>query len=359
MLKTIDRYVALTFLKNLAIAVGGLTFLYVFQSIMSGLLDQDFPLRQLLIYNLLQTPQVFVQMAPPSVLIGTVLTLSALNRSNELVACYSLGIGLQRIMALLLALVVALCCVLLFMQDQLLPPVFKKRTNYYWRDMKKRTDFYVDIKQNKIWYRSKNLIYNLKAFDTQTQNIVGMTVYSFTPDFQLAQTVEAKSARFTPQGWKLLDGTVTEFAPDDPFPINQKFRELRLQIPETPKDFQEIEKEVDGLKMGELHRYIEQTSQAGLDTKAYLVKFHSRVSLSFIPLVMCILAVPFSVRGRREGGLAKDLGICLAVTFFYWLFYSIGLSLGTNGALPPVVAAWAPTLIFAAIALTLVSRQQK
>lgn len=359
MLKTIDRYIALTFIKNLSLAVGGLTFLYVFQSIMGSLLDKDFPFRQILVYNLLQLPQIFVQMVPPSALIGTVLTLSSLNRTNELTACYSLGIGLKRIMGLLLTIVLALCGILLFMQDSLLPPVYKKRTTYYWREMKKRTDFHLDIKQNKIWYRSKNLIYNLKAFDTQSQNILGMTVYSFNENFQLERTVEAKSARYTPQGWKLMDGTVTEFSANDPFPVNQKFRELRLQIPETPSDFQEIEKEVDGLRMSELKRYIEQTTQAGLDTKAYLVKFHSRVSMSFIPLVMCILAVPFSVRGRREGGLAKDLGICLAVTFFYWLFYSIGLSLGTNGALPPFFAAWAPTAIFGAIALILVSRQDK
>jgi lipopolysaccharide export system permease protein len=74
---------------------------------------------------------------------------------------------------------------------------------------------------------------------------------------------------------------------------------------------------------------------------------------------MCLIGIPFSVRGRREGGLAKDLAVCLAVTFFYWLFYSIGLSLGSNGALPPVVAAWAPTLIFTLFALVLVARQEK
>jgi lipopolysaccharide export LptBFGC system permease protein LptF len=121
----------------------------------------------------------------------------------------------------------------------------------------------------------------------------------------------------------------------------------------------EIEKEVDGLRLGELWTYIHRNQNAGLDTKSYLVKFHSRFSLSFIPIVMCIIGIPFSVRGRREGGLAKDLGICLAITFFYWLFYSIGLSLGSNGAVPPLVAAWGSTLIFMALALVLVARQEK
>ncbi len=358
MIKTLDRYIALTFLKNLGIAIGGLTLIYVFQSIMGSLLDGDYTFKQTLIYNLLQLPQVLVQMVPPSVLIATVITLSSFNRSNELTACYSIGVGLKRIMGIFLAIVLTVCCILLFMQDGVLPPIYKKRTTYYWHEMKNRPDFQLDIKQNKIWYRSGSLIYNLKAFDTKSQTIVGMTVYSFDDNFQLSQTIEAEKAKYTQTGWKLLNGTATQFSLSDPFPENKKFTELKLQINETPADFQEIEKEVDGLRMVELYRYIEQTAKAGLDTKAFLVKFHSRISLSFIPLIMCILAVPFSVTGRREGGVAKDLSICLAITFFYWLFYSIGLSLGTNGSLTPWFAAWAPTVIFAALASILVSRKQ-
>ncbi len=358
-MKTLDRYIIALFLKNLAVAAFGLTAIYLFQQITSMMIDSDFPTRQVLIFNAYQMPAIFVQMVPPSMLIGTVLTLSGLNRTNELTAIFSIGIGLNRLMLLLLVFVMAFSAGTLFLQDRVLPFLYKRRTNFYWRDMKQRTDFYLDVKQNKIWYRSKNLIYNLKAFDLKTQQILGMTVYSFDENFDLVQTVESETARYTPQGWKLLQGTVTQFLADDPFPINQKFNELRLTIPETPKDFQEIEKEVDGLSLQELSTYIERNQNAGLDVKSYEVKFHSRFSLSFIPIVMCILGVPFSVRGRREGGLAKDLGICLGITFFYWLFYSIGLSLGTNGALPPVVAAWAPTLIFTVFALVLVSRQEK
>ncbi len=358
-MKTIDRYIIALFLKNIAVAAFGLTAIYLFQQVTGMLLDENFPARQVLTFNLFQIPAILVQMIPPSVLIGTVLTLSGLNRTNELTAVFSLGIGLKRIMALLLVFVFAISLGTLFLQDSVLPGLFKRRTNYYWREMKNRTDFYLDVKQNKVWYRSKNLIYNLKAFDLKTQQILGMTVYSFDDRFNLVQTVESEKALFTPQGWKLMSGTVTQFMDSDPFPVNEKFNELRLQIPETPKDFQEIEKEVDGLRLGELGSYIDRVKNAGLDTKSYQVKFHSRFSLSFIPIVMCIIGIPFSVRGRREGGLAKDLGICLAVTFFYWLFYSIGLSLGSNGAVPPLVAAWGPTLIFMGFALILVARQEK
>lgn len=357
-MKTLDRYIALSFLKNFFIAVAGLTLLYFFQALLSAMLDKEFTLRQVLVFNLYQVPQTMAQMAPPSVLLGTVLTLSGLNRTNELVAAYSIGVGLKRIMALFLIIVFAVCCMLLFLQDRLLPALYRKKQTYYWREMKKKQDFFFDVKKNKIWYRSRNLIYNLKTFDSKNKIIQGMTVYTFDANFNLLQAVEAESAKYTPQGWKLMNGIVTQFNAEDPFPSTDRFRELELQIPETPNDFQEIEKETEGLKLGELWRYIQQIAKAGLDSKAFLVNFHSRISLSFIPFVMCMIGFPFSVRGRREGGVAKDLVFCLMLTFFYWLFYSIGLSLGTTGAVPPIIAAWTPTVLFGVLAVFMVSRKQ-
>lgn len=356
-MKTLDRYIAGVFLKNFLLAVFALTALYQFQALLGELLDHAFPTHQIIVHNMLKLPEIIVQMTPPSILLATVLTISGMNRSNELTACYAIGVGLSRVVSVVLSLVFIICCFTLVLQDRILPPLFKKRTTYYWRDMKGKTDFFLDVKQDKIWYRSKNLIYNLRTFDQKTKTIFGMAVYTFDESFNLLQVIDAERAAFTPAGWRLMNGTVTVFSKEDPFPVSQKFKEKELLIAESPKDFQEIEKEVDGLRLKELHKYISRVKSTGTDTKSYEVKFWSRISLSFIPLVMSILGVPFSTRNRREGGVAKDLGLCLGVTFFYWLFYSVGLSLGTNGALPPWVAAWLPSAIFAALALTLIARR--
>ena len=299
-MKTLDRYIGVAFLKNFLVSVLGLTFLYIFQALMSSILSGEFPFRQTVIYNFLQAPDIFALMAPPAVLLGTVFTLSGLNRTAEMTAMHSIGMSLRRIITPVILIVVTISGILLYFQDSLIPSVFRIRTLYYWREMKKRTDFHLDIKENKIWYRSKNLIYNLKAFDTKTQLIRGMTIYSFNPQFKLERLVEAESAEYSTKGWKLFRGTITEFDQNDPFPITEKFSEVTLQIPETPKEFMEIEKEVKSLRLRQLRNYIVENEDAGLDMKSYLVQYHSRFSLSFIPLIMCILAVPFSEIGRAH-----------------------------------------------------------
>lgn len=358
MLKTLDRYIAGIFLKNFMMAALALAVLFTFQALLGALFDRTFPASQVIVYHLLGAPQTLVQMMPPAVLVATVLTLSNLARSSELVACYSIGFGLPRISVLILALVFMVSCLMLVLQDRILPPTFKKQTAYYWQVMQKRPDVYLDLKQDRIWYRSRNLIYNLQRFDPRSNAIYGMTVYTFDDQFNLAQVVEAERAEFKDGIWKLMKGTVTLFNRDDPFPMTQSFDDKELQINEGPKDFQEIEKEVDGLRLKELAQYIDRMRSAGADTKSYEVKFHSKISLSFIPLVMCVLGLPFSTRGRREGGAARDLGLCLGLTFFYWLFFSVGLSLGSNGALPPMLAAWLPSVIFAALAAWLLLRRR-
>lgn len=358
-MKILDRYLAGVFVKNFVLAVFSMTCLFLFQALLGQLFEHEFPGDQVVVYHLLSVPMVMVQMMPPAVLLGTVFTLSGLTRTNELIACHSIGIGINRIMALILSIVFIVCCLVLILQDRILPITHKKQQMYYWKVMKNRPDFFLDIKKDKIWYRSKNLIYNLQLFDPKENSIKGMSVYTFDENFNLVEVVDAKRADFTPTGWKLANGTVTVFNSKDSFPMTQQFENKDLVINETPRDFQEIEKEVDGLRLKELYRYIQKVKDAGADTKSYEVKFHSKISLSFIPIVMCFLAIPFSLRGRREGGMAKDLGICLGITFFYWLFYSISLSLGRNGVLAPWFGAWLPSILFLGLAGFLITRQKR
>lgn len=357
-MKTIDRYIAGIFFQNLLIGLISMSILFQFQSMFTDLYNHTYTLEQLLYYHWLNFPQIVVQMTPTSVLLATVLTLAGLARTQELVACYSIGIGLKRLVALIGSIVLLLSCLILVAEDRILPPIYRTRTNFYWREMQKRPDFFLDFRRDKIWYRSKNMIYNLQRFDNESKTIHGMSIYTFDDHFDLIQVIGAEKAEFSSKNWKLMNGTVTVFSSDNPFPLTQSFTEKEMMIAETPKDFQEIEKEVDGLRLKELYQYIARIRSAGADTKSYEVKLHSRISLSFIPLVMCFLAIPFSITRGREGGTAKDLGLCLAATFFYWLFYSVGLSLGSNGALPPWLAAWLPSIIFVALAATLIARKQ-
>ena len=356
-MRTLDRYLAFSFLRSFIPAWLGLVTLFFMQAMIAELIEQPFPVAQILWRGVLGLPVVFMQMAPPAVLAGTVMTLSGFSRTGELTAFYSVGFGKTRIAATLGLVVLVLCGSLLVFQDRIAPLFVKKRTTYFWHVMKKRPDFFLDVKRDKVWYRSRNVIFNLRSFDASSRTIHGMAVYTLDEKFQLVQLIEARKAIHSRAGWELVDGTVTVFESGNAFPLSQHFDRKELPIQEKPKDFQEIEKEVDTLRLGELRSYIRRMQATGVNTRSFEVKFHSRIALCFIPLVMCWLGIPFSIGNRRSGGIGRDLSLALLVTFFYWLFYSISLSLVVNGALHPWLAAWLPTLIFTAVLVVLAGRR--
>jgi lipopolysaccharide export system permease protein len=353
-MQILARYIATAFFKNIVLVLLGLTGLFFFQTILTQ--ENDFSFAQKLIFNLYDIPSMMVMVAPPSALLATVLTFAGLSRTNELVACYSIGIGIQQMISVLFPIVFVLCCVSLIAQDRILPAFNAKKSEFYWREIMHKPDFFLDIKQEKIWYRSNNLIYHLRNFDPSKDRILGIGVYVFDPEFDLVEHMEAEQADFANGKWELKDGKTTHFNVKTGFPITETFKAKPLNIKETPTDFKVIEREVDRLRIKDLIHFISTNKKSGIDSKGFEVKLHSRFSLSFIPMIMFLLAVPFAVSSNREGRMGRDLLIALAITFFYWLSYSVSLSLGQNGTVPPPVAAWGPSVIFGILAAFLLKR---
>src|SRR5947199_75904 len=117
-MKVLARYISGIFLRNFALSITALTLLFFFQSVMSQLFNETYPTEQVLVYNSLSFAQYLIQMAPPAVLLATVISLSTLSRSNELIACYSIGVGLRQIMTIIISIVFMISCLMLVMQDR-------------------------------------------------------------------------------------------------------------------------------------------------------------------------------------------------------------------------------------------------
>jgi lipopolysaccharide export system permease protein len=356
-MQILARYIAEAFFKNLMMSLIGLAGLFFFQSIITQL--NDYALNQLLIFSFYDIPKTLVMVSPPAALVATLLTLSNLSKTNELIACYSIGISIEQIVWVILPIVFIMCCASLVVQDRIIPVFAVKQNIFYQREIKKRQDFFLDVKQEKIWYRSGNMIYNLRTFDPKIDQISGIGVYAFTDDFVLKELIQANSATFQGGGWVLTDGKVTRFEEKTGYPIVENFKSRGLNIKETPKEFKEIELEGDRLRIKDLSRFIDINKKSGIDTKNFEVKLYSRFSMSFIPLIMMLIAIPFSISRAREGRLAKDLSFAFALTFFYWLGNSISFSLGQKGTVPPLLSVWLPSMIFGALAIVLLRRMQR
>lgn len=320
---------------------------------------EDIPPAYALQFTLLQMPEVLVMLLAPACLMGTLICLSGLARRNELTAMFASGISLGRISFVVLSLVFMLCCASFVVTDRVVPPLAKARAQFYRTVIQKKPDLQTDIKQNKVWYRSRNLIYNLRSFDPRKNRISGLSIYTFNDSFDLIQQVEANTADYVDGKWQLSNGLLTIFDEAKGTPMTRHFESQVMALNESPADFQEIEKEVETLRLKFLWRYIQRNQDAGIDTRPFEVVFWSKISMALVPLVMALLGIPFAIQHHRHSSLARDISLCFFIVLVYWLLFSGALSMGKSGRIPPIWAAWLPNLLFFAFGIFMVLRTRR
>ncbi|MBL7543197.1 MAG: LPS export ABC transporter permease LptG [Bdellovibrionaceae bacterium] len=379
----IDRYIARHFI---GFFFGGmLVFLTVFLAIDILSTFVSYPgtaVDQLVKYYLFYVPDIFQKMIPVSCLLGTILCLSSLNKSNELIALFAAGYSLLRVSAPIIFLVVLLSGLSFVLSDRIIPSLNRQKNYIYYHDIKKNPGMFSIVKTNRIWYRSKNEIFNIKTLNIEGDKAQGLTLYTFDDDWNLQRMItaddvdlktEKRAAEVTPASphppaaaasreqyqWYLRNGTVTVFYKDSSFPLTSTFKNKTIVMNEEAQDLQSSGQTSEMLSQKELARFISKNKEAGLDTIRYEVDYHAKIAFAFAGLVMTILGIPFSVSRGRSGGVMLQVGVCIGLVFLYWIFYNSSITLGNHGHLPPVFAAWTPNLVMIGLGLGLIVQTKK
>jgi lipopolysaccharide export system permease protein len=353
----IDWYIAGVFLRFFAaglivfvtifLAVDAMTFAVKWVDQGTGLLIR---------YYSCYLPIVIYQMIPVACLLATVFTMTTLNRSNELVALYSVGIGLVRASAPIMVLVGVISLLSFAISDQMLPRLAQKKNYIEYVEIKKKPGLYSTVTTNKIWYRSENVLFNIKTLDADQSRAQGLTLYYFDAAWNLVQLITAKTVAIKGTQWNLSDGTVTLFAQDSSFPLTKSFSEKSVVMNEDVADIQTTANSSEIMSLGSLRKFIARNKEAGLDTLRYEVDYFSKFGFASAAFVMSLLGVPFSVRRSRAGGHMLSIGLCLALAFVYWTLYSSAVTLGQHGSVPPIMAAGGPSALMGALGVWLTLR---
>lgn len=301
-------------------------------------------------------PDIIYKMLPIACLMSLVLTLSNLNRSNELVALYASGMSLFRISTPVLIWITFVCTLGFFSADRVLPRMAVQKNYIFYNHIKKNPAMFSMVKTNRIWYRSKNSLFNIKTLGLDGKTAQGLTMYFFSETWDLLQMITASRVEIVQNQWTLKNGTLTIFSKDSSFPLTSQFNKKTIIMDEDSKDLQSSGQTSDMLSQAELAKFITKNKEAGLETVRYEVDYHSKFGFAFAGLVMSLLGIPFSVGRARSGGTTMNIGICLGLVTAYWIVYSAAITLGQHGSIPPVVAAWFPNVCFVGVAYYLLKR---
>lgn len=109
----------------------------------------------------------------------------------------------------------------------------------------------------------------------------------------------------------------------------------------------------DTLSIWALPRFVRLLQASGFSTIRHRLHFQTLLALPILCGTMALVSAGFSMRPTRRGGVARMLGSGVAAGFALFSVSKIAAQFGESGALPPLLAAWAPTMAGLCLAVAL------
>ncbi|MBV9670565.1 MAG: LptF/LptG family permease, partial [Acidobacteriales bacterium] len=307
-------------------------------------------------------PYLLYQLLPLCVLLAILVTLTILQRSNELTAMKATGISIYRAIIPMLV-VAAVLAAALFAFDQLYLPAANRRQEALRNQIKGKpaqTVFRADHRW--IFGQSEASgtykIYYYDFFDPDRNQFANLNVFEVNHrDFHITARIHATRAHFEEAlqspTWVLEDGWARRFSDSSQGAAAiADYRTFRVtsfdELDESPSYFKKEVKQSMEMDFGELRHYIADLQQSGFEVVRLRVQLYRKLAYPAITFVMALLAVPFALSSGRKAaltGVAAGVGIAVVYTLVSGLFEAMG----NVNYLPPLLAAWFPDLIFAAI----------
>jgi len=101
------------------------------------------------------------------------------------------------------------------------------------------------------------------------------------------------------------------------------------------------------MTFGQLRGYINELRASGYNVLDHEVGLYRKIAFPFVTLVMTLIAVPFAVSTGRRGAM-YGVGVGIVLALVYWTMISVFAAFGAGGLMSPMLAAWAPNLLFGA-----------
>jgi lipopolysaccharide export system permease protein len=362
-MRILDRFVGREFLKILAMTLAVFLGIYVIVDVFEKLgkfLEAQVPARFIVWYYLYSLPSIVVQVMPAAVLLSCLLALGTMARHNEILAMKMGQIGALRIAVPCLVLAFALSAAVLGLGQSLIPRASERSQDIMRTRVRKIPAVHL-AQQNNIWYRAAGDAYHQQFLhiglaDAASGLLRDVTLIELTPDFVPQRRLDAREAVWEQDGWVFKDGYMWLFSPTGEVLLD-RFQRMAVGIGEGPADLTRVIRMPEEMSYDELRDYIARLAQGGVDVRRYWVDLYVKLSLPFASFVMALIGIAFGLRTGKTG-VVVWVGVCVPVGFFYWILLSLGFSLGRSGALPPMVAAWLPNLLFAAAGLTALAKSR-
>jgi LPS export ABC transporter permease LptF/LPS export ABC transporter permease LptG len=369
--RLVDVYLGREYLRVFLLGVASLLAIFyisTFIDLVDKLFRGDTTTAMLLQFFYYKTPQFVYFVVPMAVLVSALVTIGVLTKNNELMVMRACGISLYRIAAPFLFFALVASGLLYTMQEKVLAYT-SQQADRLERIIRKWPALISPL--DRRWaIGADGSVYHYDYFDPKMNRFSQLHVYRLDPEsWALRGVTYAKEAapalavdpdQEGPIEWTAREGwdrNLSQAHSDsaDGASLAVKFAPFGEQsiVLEAPKYFTGGTPDPDMMTYGELQAFIERLEGSGSDAARYMVGLQRKLAFPLVTVIMTMLAVPFAVTTGRRGAL-YGIGAAVVIAIVYYIAQSVFSAFGAGGLLPPLLAAWAPNLLFGAAAIYLV-----
>jgi len=344
-LRILDRYLLREWLKIFGITALGfplLTLAIDLTDHIEGYLNQHIPGRDILLAYVYSVPQQVFFIIPAAVLFATVFSIGALARHSEITAAKASGISFHRLVAPAF-LVAAVITVGTFFLGEFAPLANGKRAERLRQRQSRpettRSDFVYRADGGRVY------VIGLLSAPERTMRDAQIEREGTGPSFPSYQLVAA-SGRWDPAtGWTLVHGTL-RLLPARDQEIAFGFDSMRQRaLTERPLDLLAEPKQPNEMRYAELGHYVRTLERSGSDAAKLEVERALKIAIPVTCLIIVLFGAPLGMANARAGA-TWGVAVSLATTIVFLTLIQITKAVGNGGAIPPLVAAWTPNVLF-------------
>lgn len=362
MLKKLDIYISKYFIKYFFMST--VSFLGVF------LLAQMFKVikyinqgrlvgKDILIYILNLLPKIFIDIAPLSVLLAGLITISIMATNLEIISLKTSGIKFRRIVLAPVVISFLISIVVFLVYNSLYTSSLTKINILRGRDTEK-TIKAPDEKEN-AFFRNINeeYAYLIKKVNRKKGIAESVEILEYNNDLSnLERIILSKNAKydFDKNIWVFYDVNIYDVKTKE----NSFFKDyISIKYKDHPDSFiklKGIDPRIQTLKG--LKKSIKEQKNIGEDTRVYLVELAKRYSFPFASFVVALIGLSVSSKYVRGGKTTINLAICIVVGYGYYIVSGAFEAMSLNGILNPFIASWIPNIVYLLIGIFFMNKAE-
>jgi lipopolysaccharide export system permease protein len=304
-------------------------------------LSYNLPFSEYLLYYLYLLPTQFFYCMPISVLLASIRLFRAMAISNEYTALITGGISLRTILFPIL-----MSCVFL--------SVFGLYLNQY---VEPRTWFLRKLMENEKFKAQKRPL--AKNINTVTQDgrkcFIGEydKIHKKIRNFMISETqisgeikrrILAEKMVWKENYWEADQVTFQTYQRDGTPNKPDKIDAYIFKDTLNPAEILLRKDDPKFFTSRDLKRWIEMLPESR-NRAQFLTEYYRKIALSFLPLIMLFIAVPFGLSDIRNVS-SKSIGIGVVLSLIYYIVDALFYQAGQGELIPPLLAAWSANILF-------------